>query len=59
MLSDDTIWIPSGEDYYGGYNDRHAVLSRSAAELYFRRWDFILDGSVMRIDTQVCNLHFV
>ena len=47
------VWIPSGEDYYGGLNDRHAVLSRAAAEVYMRRWDFLMDGSIMRIDHQL------
>ena len=45
--------MPSGEDYYGGINDRHAVLHRAAAELYMRRWDLLVDGSVLRIDKQL------
>jgi hypothetical protein len=44
-----TVWVPRGEDYFGGLNDRHAVMSRRTAEIYFRRWDYILDGSVMQI----------
>jgi hypothetical protein len=32
-----------GSDFYNGINDRHAVLNRSAAELFLRRWDAILD----------------
>ena len=47
------MWIPSGEDYYGGWNDRHAVLSREAAEIYMRRWDFIVGGEVLWIDPQM------
>ena len=27
------VWVPAGEDYYSGVNDRHAVLSRAAAEV--------------------------
>jgi hypothetical protein len=42
------VWVPSGEDYYGGVNDRHAVLSRAAAEIYMRRWDLITDGARAR-----------
>ena len=40
LLAKHAVWIPSGEDYYGGLNDRHAVLSRAAAEVYMRRWTF-------------------
>ena len=53
ILSPHAVWVPSGEDYYGGVNDRHAVLSRAAAEVYMRRWDLITDGSIMRIDHQL------
>ena len=53
LLSAAAAWVPTGEDYYGGLNDRHAVLSRSAAEIYFGRWDALLDGSVMRIEPQL------
>ena len=53
MLSPHAIWIPSGEDYYGGVNDRHAVLSRAAAEVYMRRWDLIVDGTIMKLDHQL------
>ena len=48
-----SVWIPSGEDFSLGLNDRHAVLSRAAAEVYLRRWDFIMDGTVMWIDPQM------
>ena len=54
MLDEGYVWLPSGEDYAGGYNDRHAVLSRSAADVYFgQRWDAIISGDVMRIDQQL------
>jgi hypothetical protein len=53
LLSPQAVWVPSGEDYYGGVNDRHAVLSRAAAEVYMRRWDMITDGTIMRIDSQL------
>jgi len=33
LLSSESIWIPFGE-HYGGYTDRHAVLSRSNIESY-------------------------
>ena len=32
--------------------DRHAFMNRSSAHVYFRRWDFLLDGRVMRTDSQ-------
>ena len=53
LLSAQHAWVPTGEDYYGGINDRHAVLNRSHAEVYFGRWDAIVDGSVMRIEPQL------
>ena len=53
LLSPLAVWVPTGEDYYGGINDRHAVLSRAAAEIYMRRWDLLVDGSIMRIDHQL------
>ena len=33
LLHPSVVWLPSGEDYYGGVNDRHAVLNRSAAQV--------------------------
>ena len=33
LLAASQAWVPSGEDYYGGLNDRHAVLSRTQAEV--------------------------
>ena len=53
LLRSSAVWIPSGEDYYGGVNDRHAVLDRSHAEIYMRRWDLIVSGAVMRIEPQL------
>eukprot|EP00966_Prymnesium_polylepis_P283520 6550576-Prymnesium_polylepis.1 len=53
LLEPRHVWIPSGEDYYLGYNDRHAVMNRSTADIYFGRWRHILDGEVMRIDRQL------
>ena len=43
-LPSEFVWIPEGSDFYGGFNDRHAVLSRQAAEIYMRRYDYIHDG---------------
>lgn len=37
LLAPRVVWVPLGEDYYGGINDRHAVLPREAAEIYMRR----------------------
>jgi hypothetical protein len=48
LLHPSVVWLPSGEDYYGGVNDRHAVLNRSAAQVYLGRWRAILSGDVMR-----------
>ncbi len=48
-----SVWIPSGEDFRLGLNDRHAVLSRASAEVYLRRWDFITSEVVLWIDPQL------
>jgi hypothetical protein len=32
-MDDSAIWVPDGE-YYGGYTDRHAILSKSQVEPY-------------------------
>ena len=54
LLDPQYVWLPSGEDYGGGFNDRHAVLSRAAAEIYLgKRWDAIISGEIMRIDPQL------
>ncbi|KAL1515978.1 hypothetical protein AB1Y20_002591 [Prymnesium parvum] len=53
LLAPRFVWVPSGEDYYSGLNDRHAVMNRSAAEVYFGRWRHLLDGSILRIDRQL------
>lgn len=54
LLDPTYVWLPAGEDYGGGFNDRHAVLSRTAANVYFgRRWDAIIDGTVMQIEPQL------
>ena len=29
------------------------VLSRKAADVYMKRWDYMMDGTVMRIDPQL------
>ena len=53
LLAPPHVWIPAGEDYGGGLNDRHALLPRAAAQVYFRRWDAIVSGEIMRIDPQL------
>jgi len=40
------VWVPSGEDY-SGINDRWAVVQRSFAGAYFRRWEAFVDGSII------------
>lgn len=44
QLSEKLIWVPSGEAY-SGVNDRHAVMARSVANVYFRRLDLLLSRS--------------
>jgi len=46
--SDCGAWIPLGEDY-GGVNDRHAVLQRDVADVFFARWDILYDGRIMKV----------
>ena len=52
LLAQEHIWVPQGQDYFG-LNDRHAVLNRTHADTYFRRFDYILSGMVMQIDPQL------
>lgn len=42
-------WIPRGDDWGTGINDRHAVLTRAASDLYLSRWHQILDGSAVKL----------
>lgn len=51
MLNAAFVWVPNGEDHYAGVNDRHAVLNRSAANVYLRRWSQIINGSTFAITT--------
>ena len=46
-------WLPLGEDWYGGVNDRHAVLNRTAATAYMLRWESIINGDIMGISHQL------
>lgn len=43
--SPQSVWVPFGEDY-AGLNDRHAFMSRAAADVYLSRWNFIADGTI-------------
>ena len=49
LLAPEAVWAPTGEDYYGGVNDRHAVLNRSAAEVYLGRWRALQHGQSGRL----------
>eukprot|EP00929_Paragymnodinium_shiwhaense_P093983 TRINITY_DN5433_c0_g1_i4.p1 TRINITY_DN5433_c0_g1~~TRINITY_DN5433_c0_g1_i4.p1 ORF type:complete len:744 (-),score=127.87 TRINITY_DN5433_c0_g1_i4:340-2571(-) len=40
-------WVPDGEDWGGGLNDRHAAVQRSASDAYLSRWETAVDGSVL------------
>jgi len=42
-----TVYIPWGADNYG-MNDRHAVMGREAADIYFRRWEALATGQARR-----------
>ena len=49
LLHPQHIWVPMGETY-GGVNDRHAVMSRDVAEVYFGRFDLIMNGRVRDVE---------
>ena len=34
------VWVPSGQKIVG-VNDRHAVVPRASADVYFRRWELL------------------
>ena len=40
------VWLPSG-GVSGGLNDRHALLSRAAADVYMRRWQLLLSPQLL------------
>ena len=41
------VWVP-GDDDYGGLNDRHAVVPRALADVYFSRYDRVIDGRLLQ-----------
>jgi hypothetical protein len=47
LLEPEAVWLPSG-GVSGGVNDRHAVVSRSAAPTYFKRWQLLLSPHLFR-----------
>lgn len=49
------LWTPAGETY-GGICDRHAVMRREVASLYFGRYHMVLDGRIMRIDPTMSSM---
>jgi len=40
----DAVWIPSGSDWEGGINDRHAVMRRKYVDQYLSGWTLITRG---------------
>ena len=41
------VWLPSG-GVSGGLNDRHALLERSAADVYFKRWQLLFSTQLFQ-----------
>jgi len=41
----DAVWIPSGSDWEGGINDRHALMPRKHAEVYLGAWKSVTTGN--------------
>ena len=52
-IHNDSVYIPTGEDYYGGINDRHAVIPRNYASMYMNRIERIIDGRILVDDRQL------
>lgn len=46
LLWSGAVWLPSGGTS-GGVNDRHALMDRAAADVYFRRWDLLFAPDLM------------
>lgn len=44
MMSSDSAWIPTGSDWEGGINDRHAVIPRPLAKEFLSAWSLITRG---------------
>jgi len=40
----DAVWIPSGSDWEGGINDRHAFMPRKYADAYLGAWALVTGG---------------
>lgn len=51
LMNENCIWIPDGE-YYGGYTDRHVVLSKNSIESYLN----ILNNMVLRSNEYYMNM---
>ncbi len=47
LLQSGMVWLPSGGTS-GGINDRHALMDRAAAEVYFRRWELLFAPDLMQ-----------
>lgn len=44
LKSQDAVWIPSGSDWEGGINDRHAFMRRKYASAYLGAWRLVTKG---------------
>ena len=42
------VWLPSG-GVSSGLNDRHALMDRAAADVYFRRWELLFSPRLFQI----------
>lgn len=52
LLDNEAIWIPSGSDWEGGINDRHAVVPRQHAEVYLGAWKLLTTGDAVEVMRQ-------
>lgn len=49
LIPDDAVWIPSGSDWEGGLNDRHAVMPRHLADAYLSGWSLLTSGQAREV----------
>ena len=47
VLRRGVVWLPSGGTS-GGLNDRHALMDRAAADVYFRRWELLFSPNLLQ-----------
>jgi len=49
LEGEDAVWIPSGSDWEGGLNDRHAFMPRRHADIYLGAWNLVTGGEAKEV----------